>query len=289
MTNAPQSPLSLMAPGFIESPKNPLIQTIKACHTNKGRNENGLWWVEGQHAVIEALKAGHTLTHILLNDADAHRLAPQLQALADEHHATIGVMQSASERALKAAMTTESPTSVGALVEPPRPDALANWQPWKTTNALILVLDGVQDPGNAGTLLRSAWAFGVTGMVLIHPSVDVSNPKVIRASSGAVFAVPWRVDAELATVMEHFQQVQPNGQILYTGGSGVDAVLTSYREVNWQQPTLLVLGNEGHGIVSPSENPQWITIPMAAGVDSLNVGVCGSILVAEAAAHRGLS
>jgi len=117
----------------------------------------------------------------------------------------------------------------------------------------------------------------------------VSNPKVIRSSAGAVFAVPWRVDAELESVVNHFQTVNPDGQILYTGGSGVHESLTSYRCLTWEKPTLLVLGNEGHGIQADVDtaNARWITIPMADGVDSLNVGVCGSILLAEAAAHRG--
>jgi TrmH family RNA methyltransferase len=137
----------------------------------------------------------------------------------------------------------------------------------------LLVLDGIQDPGNAGTLVRAAWAFGLSGVVALGGTVDLFNAKVVRATAGAVahlplFRLPWD---ELAPWMTS------RGIPLLVGDSHGEDVTTSFTDPPWA----LAVGNEGSGPQGPLLDAAQarIAIPMRTGVDSLNAGVAGAILM----------
>ena len=144
---------------------------------------------------------------------------------------------------------------------------------------LVLILDGVQDPGNFGALLRSAEAAGVDQVILAPGTVDVFNPKVVRAGGGAHFRLPlsqlsWPEIA--ATVQEHVVRLaDATGPLVYYA-------------VDWCQPAALIVSNEGAGPSAEASQlaTERIAIPMQGGVESLNVGVAGSIILFEAVRQR---
>jgi len=168
---------------------------------------------------------------------------------------------------------TVSPQSIVAVVAAPQ-------LPLPAAAALSLVLDGVRDPGNAGTLLRTAAAAAVDQVLFGPGCVDPFNGKVMRAAMGAHFRVPLRTlenwDA-LGTLLSA-------GQSLYLASAQGDL---RYDEVDWSRPSALVLGSEAHG-ASPQlrAGAATVAIPMAAATESLNVAAAGAAILFEAARQR---
>lgn len=146
---------------------------------------------------------------------------------------------------------------------------------------LVLVLHDVRDPGNAGTIVRSADAAGVTAVVFTGQSVDPFNPKTLRATAGSIFHLPVCV-SDLAGTLEHF------------AGSGATTIATvvrgarNYREVDFTQPSVVVVGNEAEGLDDATiASCQFsISIPMAGSSESLNAGVAASLVAFEALWQR---
>jgi TrmH family RNA methyltransferase len=150
------------------------------------------------------------------------------------------------------------------------------------SGSLIVVCVDVRDPGNAGTVLRSAEAAGASGVVSCGTSVDFSNPKCVRASAGALFHVPVVAGGEAVTVLEKIG-AWPMQRLGAVVGAG-----THYTEADLRRPTALVLGNEAHGLpadVIPMLDG-LVHIPMAGRTESLNVGMACAVLCFEAARQR---
>ena len=140
----------------------------------------------------------------------------------------------------------------------------------------VVVCDRISDPGNLGTILRSCEAAGVDGVVLVTGSVDPYNPKVVRASAGALFNVHVVADAPL-----------PDLQLLQlplVGASSHQGV--AYFDTDLTQPFALVLGSEAHGVSEETPIDSWITIPHRGRAESLNVAMAGSIVIFEALRQR---
>ena len=162
--------------------------------------------------------------------------------------------------------STESPQPVLAVVAM-RPMEL----PGDAT--FVLVADRLSDPGNAGTIIRSAEAAGVNGVVLTPGSVDPYNPKVVRASAGSIFRVPV-VEAALDS-LSGFRRL---GTSSHRGDVYTDPV--------YHGRVAVVVGNEAHGLADDAAIDQWITIPHAGPAESLNVAMAATVLVFEVARQR---
>ncbi|MGE0200815.1 MAG: TrmH family RNA methyltransferase [Candidatus Melainabacteria bacterium] len=252
----------------ISSPQNGTIRAVSLLHTRKGRDAQEQILVEGPHAIQQAFESGLIgLQFFAAADFSSDHLPPAL--LMGVECAVV------TEKILARLGTTDSPpTCVAVFKKPPAP--AESWQtlvPVET--ARWVYLDGVQDPGNAGTLIRSAAAFGLSGVLLGPGSVDAWNPKVIRASAGAVFTLPVLsvTDASLDGLSDDWRLVAAVG----------DKNARDYRTVTHQKPWILLLGNEGAGLRErwlqhPRVNS--VTIPVSRRVESLNVAVSGSILMA---------
>jgi TrmH family RNA methyltransferase len=148
--------------------------------------------------------------------------------------------------------------------------------------ALGVALESLQDPGNVGTLIRTAAAVGSDGLWFSQDSVDLTHPKVLRASSGQWFRVPKQLTIDLRIDLARWKQ--QGCQILATATEGA----IPYWEVDFALPTILVLGNEGAGLSSESMSAasQVISIPMDNAVESLNVGVAAAVILFEAVRQR---
>lgn len=143
---------------------------------------------------------------------------------------------------------------------------------------LLIALDSVQDPGNLGTIIRTVCAAGIQGLLLGKGTVDVYNPKVIRAAMGAAFRLPLYGPVDLA---KSIALLRSRGYVIYAAAG--EAVKT-YTEIDFRQKLLVIVGNEGRG-VSPelrSSADDLVAIPMARGVESLNAGISASLIAYEA-------
>jgi TrmH family RNA methyltransferase len=150
---------------------------------------------------------------------------------------------------------------------------------------LVLVLAGVSDPGNAGTLIRTAAAAGADLVMISRHSVDVYNPKTVRATAGALFHLPLVVEVDLQEALNQLGRAGVKRWGTQTRG-GCD-----FTEANLAAPSAILLGNEAHGIpeLPAAGLDGQLTIPMSGAVESLNVAVAGSVLLFEAARQRNFA
>lgn len=249
-------------------PTTALIKEIAALKQKKFRDETGHILVEGRHPIEEAFRAGLKLHHLLI----------QVDAPVDSYPNIEFSLEplSVDGTIMARIATTNSPPPCLAVFDCPKPVT-------QVQGNLVLVLDAIQDPGNLGTLIRSAVAFGFETVILAGDTVEAYNPKVIRASAGLVFAVPMM---QVSTA-ELKQALEPSAWTVWTTTGQPNA--TPYKEADFSGQCAIVLGNEGRG-VSPSlladTTVRSLTIPMTERVESLNVAVSGSIIMAEAAASR---
>lgn len=184
------------------------------------------------------------------------------------------------EGALERIATTRTPQPVVA-VAPIRERAVADLP----AGGHVIVVVDVADPGNAGAVLRSAEASGAAGIVLSGESVDAYNPKVVRASAGAIFGVP---------VVEEDDPVSVLDQLAATGRRGLGAVPTGgvpYDEASLGGPVTIVLGGEARGLPPDlvARLDGTVSIPMAGGTESLNVAMAATVLAFEARRQRASS
>jgi len=263
-SDRPERPAAALE--LISSRRNPLVGRLRALQEPRGRREQGLLLLEGRHLLEEALALGLVPPLVLATAAwiDRHRslwdnlpAASRRQPLGDEALAQIA--------------STQHPDGVLATLVPPEP-------PPHSRPGFVLALDQLQDPGNLGTLLRTARAAGVEEVWLAE-GADPWSPKVLRASSGAALALPLR---RLAAA--DLQQ-----RLVQAGAAGLQRVATlvsggrPYWQLDWCRPTLLLLGNEGAGL-SPALAAladERVTIPHSPAVESLNVAVAAAPLLLE--------
>ena len=181
---------------------------------------------------------------------------------------------------MKSLADTVSPQGVVVIARRPR---AGNGDLWSATETpLVLVLDRLQDPGNVGTLLRSAEGAGVTAVAVLEGTADPFSPKALRSSMGSAFRLP--VVTEL-NGREFLEQARTRGcAVLAADGGGA----VSFRRTDWTRPTVLVVGNEGRGVAQDllEACDQRVAIPMRGSVESLNVATAGAVLLFEAARQR---
>lgn len=256
---------------MLTSTQNPLVKSIRKLHQGKYRRLHQQFLLEGTHLVQAALQAGYPLEVVCYTVSWAERYAdffPQLQQTAPRTEVV-------TEEVLQALATTVHPDGVVA-VAPQRPSTPP------TTTTLGLMVETLQDPGNLGTIIRTGVAAGVEGLWLSQDSVAPDHPKVLRASAGQWFRLPTMVCHDLEQTLSQWQP--PNIQIVAACADGdVD-----YWTIDFLKPTLILLGNEGAGLSQALVNKATVRayIPMAEGVESLNVGVSAALLAFEARRQR---
>jgi TrmH family RNA methyltransferase len=253
---------------IISSGQNPLIKQIRRLHRAKGRTEQNQVLIEGTHLIETVCRLHCSLINLCYTEQWA-KTYPQLctGALAQAQRSEV-----VSPEVLSLLATTINPDGVIATlardrIHPPLPQHLR----------LGLILERLQDPGNLGTIIRTAVATGVDQLWLSPDSVEIDNPKVIRASAGEWFRLPMGVATDLRSLVKRYQN------------QGVQVVATSpqaqsdYWDLDLTLPTLIALGNEGAGL-SPSLltlADQQVKIPLLNQVESLNVAIAAAILLYE--------
>jgi TrmH family RNA methyltransferase len=252
----------------IQSKQNPRLKQLRHALAAPG----ALVGIEGPNLLEEALKAQLKLECIFVAEDETERL----DGLKFDESTEVLALPRAL---LSAALATETPQTVAALVHPPE----FSWADFLDLPhaPLIVILAGVQDPGNLGTILRSAEAFGATGVVALPGTVNAWNPKAVRASAGSLFRLPYLS----SPADEAFARLHAAGIKIWTTAVH-DAF--SLDKAGLVQPTALILGNEGNGVPEAiaAEADATLTIPYPGPVESLNAAVAASILLYEASRQR---
>jgi len=256
------------------------LQTlIRDLHRRRGRERRGLALAEGVRLVEEGLAAGIPIRGAAVSPAlEATLRGKTLKAALLERDIRI---EDYTEAELEALADTEHPQGVVAVIEPKR-WSLSDIR--MLTGTTAVVLDGVQDPGNVGTILRTALGLGATGVIALKGTADLTNSKVIRSAMGASFHLP----AVPATPEEFVAWAKlQRAEIWIAEGSGEPAERLSGPRAD-RSPVALVFGNEGAGISSVLESAatRRVAIPLAQGVESLNVAVAAGILLYEVTRER---
>ncbi|WP_259702939.1 MULTISPECIES: TrmH family RNA methyltransferase [Synechococcales] len=250
--------------GLISSRRNPLVARFRALHGAEARREQRLLLLEGTHLLEEALGLGLRPAEILATPAWLERHGARR---------SLAGVQLVSEAVLEAIATTRHPD--GVVLSLPWPDPAS-----PSRCGFVLALDHLQDPGNLGTLMRTALAAGVEALWLAG-GADPWQPKVLRASSGAALALPhWRSD-DLAPRL--LQARREGAQVVAAVVPGSGAATQPYWQLDWTLPTVLLLGNEAAGLGAEllACCSHRVTIPHSPTVESLNVAVAAAPLLLE--------
>ena len=259
-----------MGPDVISSRANARVRQLRAAFQGHARLSGGMVAIEGDHLLEEALRSGMVLKTVFVSE---RRDAPKMVPRGAE------VMR-LTEEVFGSVVETQSPQGVAALLVPPVwvvKDVMGEGAP------LILIAVGLQDPGNLGTLVRSAEAFGATGVLTTPGTVSAWNQKALRASVGSVFRVP--VVAATASDVEELKE-RGVRLIAAVGSDGADVIAA--QEMDFTAGCAVMVGNEGSGLAA-----EWmeicdarVTIPCPGDVESLNAAVAGSLLLYEASRQR---
>ena len=216
--------------------------------------------------------------------ADALASGVNVEAVFAEPRAGAAVLETARTAGVEVHRLADGVLDkVLTTVTPPPVVAVAEWcdTPEAHTDFTV-VLAGVSDPGNAGTLVRSAEAAGAGAVRFLDGAVDPFNPKCVRASAGSIFHLPLVIGGEPVGVMARM------GAEGYRRVAAVPRGGVAYDELDLTGPVAVVLGNEAHGLPAGAEAEvdDWACIPMAGRVESLNVAMAGSVLCFEVARQR---
>lgn len=256
----------------ITSIKNPLIKEIKSLYRKKDRNKLGLFIVEGIKIIEEIVDMGYSFKNILYTDSlldskDGSSLFSKINDMEGLIHISRNVFKEISD--------TENPQGILGLVHI-KVHNIGELNINK--NTLLLYLDRVQDPGNMGTIIRTADAFNIDGIILRDGCVDPYNPKVVRATMGSIFRVPIYF---ANNGIDQIKRLKNLGMKIYS--TSLDDSL-DINKVDFNDNSLVVIGNESNGVSKEicDISDSLIKIPMPGGSESLNAGVAASIIMYEA-------
>lgn len=259
---------------FLSSVANERVKLWSSLLEKKHRDRKGLFIIEGIHLVKEAISNKAELEAIIY---DADRGLPQEIAALTEQVAGYTEWYKATKQIMSKCTGTETAPPIFAVVAKPSYDEAALFEP----NGLVVVLDGVRDPGNVGTIIRSADAVGATGVILGKGCVDLYNPKTVRSTMGSLFHLPI-IEGEL---LPYIAQAKQAG--IHIVGTSLQATEHCY-SYNWKAGSWLVMGSEGDGLSEEieAEVNKSIIIPMVGSSESLNVAMATTVLLYEALRQR---
>jgi len=313
-SKAARAPRTLAAPAAITSRDNRWLKEFRLALRGGLPTESGFVGVEGVRLVEEALRSGCPIAAVLFSESgERHR--ERLAPLIDRPEIAIPILRT-TDRLFEGVADTEHPQGVAALVKP----RVASFDDLLRVSEgvcspLLVVLAGVQDPGNVGTILRTASAFGATGAVTAASgqsgTASPFSPKALRASAGAALHLPILAGMSLPILLTQFRVAnvrtlaasvhdatnvvgarfsasQPVGAQHDAPQLGEIAPALAPWEVDWCEPVALLVGNEGAGLPEDVERSAdaRIRIPMSSGVESLNAAAAAAVLFYEAARQR---
>jgi TrmH family RNA methyltransferase len=255
----------------ITSRSNARVKALRSSFSGKASVPGELLGLEGEHLIAEALRSGVVFETVFVRQGSETVLErSSLAGLAAEDVVVL------SAEVFASAVDTASPQGIAAMVEIPRVEVRMN------ARGPALVLESVRDPGNLGTLLRSAEAFGTPFVLLTGECANPWNPKVVRSSAGSVFRVPI-VRSSLGGLRSVFED---KGVRLYAAVVPCEGS-QSLLQVRFGESAAIMIGNEGAGLSAEAVAMADVLVSIPCAVESLNAAVAGSTLLYEAMRQRG--
>ncbi|MBZ0296283.1 MAG: RNA methyltransferase [Anaerolineae bacterium] len=255
---------------IITSTRNPRVVEARKLSQRKHRQQQGRFLVEGLQLLHMALDGGQQPQDVFY--CEALFTGSEAPALLDRFTDAGATVIAVAEDVLRALSDRDTPQGIVATftLAPPELDAVT-----LQGDELIIVLDRLQDPGNLGTILRTADAAGAAAVVLLTPSTDPYDPKTVRASMGSLFNLPV-IQVDDPSML--FDWLQRNGLRPVGADAHQGVRWTAY---DWRNGLALVLGNEARGL---SDDVQahihdWVHLPVIGKADSLNVAIAGGVLM----------
>jgi TrmH family RNA methyltransferase len=279
-------------PAILTSRDNRWLKEFRMALRGGLPTEGGYVGVEGMRLVEEALRSGCPIRAVLFGESgERHR--ERLAPLIDRPEIAFPTLRT-TDRLFEGLADSEHPQGIAALVRPRETsfDDLVR-TPVSACAPLVVVLAGVQDPGNVGTILRTAAAFGATAAATaasgISGTANPFSPKALRASAGAALHLPILAGMSLSILLAQLKVagVRTLASSVQESRHGEQAPLAPW-EVDWCQPVALLVGNEGAGLPEEVERSAdtRIRIPMASGIESLNAAAAAAVVFYEAARQR---
>jgi TrmH family RNA methyltransferase len=254
-------------PDIIRSPQNSLIKRVRSFGLRKNRDAERAFVVEGSRGIATALEFGHRPEVVILAD-DARADIEDLALLSD------APLRIVDRTVFDSVMDTATPQGIAAIFA--RPD----YQFPDVDEPFLLALDGLGDPGNLGTLIRSAAGAGCDAVIVGPGSADPWSAKAARSSMGSIFGIPVIAsDAEVDELIEE----RCEQRLLATGDAA-----TEYSAPIWEGGVAVIIGSEGHGASAWGERLATgsVRIDLEPGVESLNAAIAGAVILFEARRQR---
>jgi TrmH family RNA methyltransferase len=259
---------------FITSAANPLVRDVRRAIARGGLTDEGWCVAESFHLLEEALRSERDVPVVLASESVKTTVERHVSGLRSPRTVVL------PEALFQSIAGTETTQGVIALVRPPEwtIDQLFRGQ------SLVVVIDGLQDPGNAGAIARAAEAFGATGLIFIKGTVSPFHPKTLRASAGSLFRIPFvaAIDAPLARASLRQHRVDLYAAMPFTGLQRMAG------DIDFRRRCAIVIGSEGRGVSLELQGIcEEVAIP-TVGVESLNAAVAAAVLLYEARRQRVL-
>jgi len=256
---------------YITSAQNPIIKEVKSLKQKKYREEKKLFFIEGIRFVEEALKEGVQIERILVSDKLAETNSGY-EILKKVSNGGYPVFQLPHKLFMEIS-DTQNPQWILAVLSMKNCDIEDVWD----EKNFFVILDSVQDPGNMGTIIRTADAAGMTGVIVSKGCVDVYNPKVLRSTMGSIFHIPICQSQDIFETMDRMKKRGIKICAAHLEGS------CDYFDLEYKNNIAIVIGNEANGISEEVKNfaDILVRIPMPGRAESLNASVAAVILMYE--------
>lgn len=257
----------------ISSVKNPLIKLASSLEKKSAREETGLFLIEGEKGVISALEDNIQIENIFVNRerTDLLDYFPKDKTF------------KVPEEILKKISTTQTPPPVIAVAKTfvHKIDEII-----EKANPIIILLEGIKDAGNLGTIIRTAAATGIAGIIITDNSVDIFNPKTVRSAVANLWKIPIVYENDIKNLKFKLNKIQ-DFEFLATKVSNENKN-TIYYDINYKKPTVIMFGSEAEGL---SDNladlaDKFIHIPMEKDIESLNLSISAGVILYEAVRQR---
>ena len=253
---------------MLTSLQNPLVKQIHKLNRSQERHKQNSFLLEGTNLLEIACQIKYPLINLVATPKWQSKHPQLWQNLGQQAQR----VETVSEEIISRVATTVNPDGIVATA------SRRNWQKQIPESIKLgLVVERLQDPGNLGTIIRTAVATGIDCLWLSSDSVDLDHPKVMRASAGEWFRLPMAVSDNLSTLVQAYQN--RGVQIIAT----LPQASNTYWELDFTRPSLILLGNESSGLSAElaSSADEQVQIPLSGEVDSLNVAIAAALLLYE--------
>ncbi len=253
----------------LSSPSNPLLKRIRSLHERQARHKAGLFLIESETVLMEAFARDFEIEAVVVDREYFEKGFPETF---DDNLIELNVVETALFKTLP---TTSTPSGVVAIAKARDHSLDGLLQAIDHDHVTLVVCENVQDPGNLGTIIRTALAFGAGGLILTRGSVDIYNPKVVRSAMGALFQLPIATNVELG---ECHQQLKSRGIDIVALNPEAEQ---SFTDLKYGKKVALLLGNEANGLTLEAEAmvTRAVRIPMHGDVESLNVAIAAGVVL----------